>query len=168
MIINSLKWIIVLTTIMVSGCTSTMKFNNNLTKSVPSPHTASIKVSRSSSWLAGAHVIGIQDSTIKIGELGPGGELSWNREAGYVAIITSFGSYTPTHVLIFPVEAGKSYELKTEIHSGVRCSSNPVNFPQNSVVFEKLVESRDTPLNDSWKTELARLNSQPEGLGSGF
>ena len=143
---------------MVTGCASTMKFNNNLTKATSSPNAATIKVSRSSSWAAGAPVFGIQDGTTKIGELGPGGELTWYREPGYVAIITSLGSYSPSHVIIFPVEAGKTYELSTHMHFGRLMSSAPDNFSKNIIVYEKMAESEDTPLNNSWADELAKLN----------
>ena len=159
------KLIIVVSAVfLVSGCANTMKFNNNLTKATSSPNTATIKVSRSSSWLAGAHVFGIQDGTTKIGELGPGGELTWYREPGYVAIITSFGSYTPTHVIIFPVEASKKYELSTHQHLGRRMSSAPDNFSKDIIVYERMEESGDTPLNNSWIEELAKLNAKKSDI----
>ena len=140
------------------GCASTVKYNNSLTKNAISQNNATIKVSRSSSYIGGAIACGISDGTTKIGELGPGGELVWSRPPGYIALITGRYSFSPTHVIIFPVKAGKTYELSTSVIWGARFSSAPDNFSKDIIVYEMLAESSSDEIPDTWKSELKKLD----------
>lgn len=142
------------------GCTGTAKFDNSFTQNQASLDKATIKVIRSGSWVGGAVPAGVQDGTTKIGVLGPGGELKWYRDPGYVAVIASRAGNEPTHVVIFLAEAGKTYSLATEIHYAGRFTLEPKNFPKELIVYELKSESADIPLPDVWKIELSKLSKQ--------
>lgn len=145
---------------ILSGCAGTVKFDNDLTKIQSSPDKTTIKVRRSGSWAGGAISAGVQDATTKIGELGPGGELVWSRQPGYVAVVATRAGNEPTHVVIFPAEAGKTYSLLTTIHYAGRFTIEPEDFPKELIAYELKSESADAPLPDAWKIELNRLSKQ--------
>ena len=142
------------------GCAGTMKFNNSLTQNQASPDKATITVIRPNSSIGGAIPAGIQDGIINIGTLGSGGELTWHREPGYVAVIASSALNRPTHVVIFNAEAGKTYSLTTKIYWGAYFTIEPANFSKDLIVYELKSESPDRPIPDVWKIELSRLSAK--------
>lgn len=143
------------------GCAGTVRFDNSLTQNQASADKTTIKVIREEGFREGSAVpAGIQDSTIKIGTLGPGGELTWYRDPGYVAAIVSFNGALPTHVVIFNAEAGKTYILTPKIYWGGRFILEPVNFPKDLIVYELKTESTGKHIPDVWKFELKKLSKQ--------
>jgi len=134
--------------LFTSACAGTTKIDNGLTRKLPSSDRATITVKRSGSWVGGAVPAVIQDGTTKIGNLGPSGELTWSREPGYIALVTS-----GLHVLIFPVEEGKSYVLSTRLIGGWGFYCEPKNFDREMIVYESKAESQREGLSDDWKRE---------------
>jgi len=146
----------------ILGCAGTVKYDNAFTQANASSNSVKIKVRRSGSWVGGIRTAGIQDGTTKIGLLGPSGELAWSRKPGYVAIITSEQGIVPKHVIIFPVEAGKTYSLVAKLIGGWGFYSKPENFGKELIAYEEKEESEKFGLSDYWKEKLASLSSQYE------
>ena len=145
---------------ILAGCASTAKFNSKLTRNSTSAELATIEVCRTSGWLGGAFTAGIQDSVTPLGELAPGGCLTWHREPGYVAIVNTLQSVEPMHVIIFKAEAGKKYSLASRTRGGWGFYTEPDDFPKELIVYEREAESKIKYLDDSWKAELAKLNKK--------
>jgi hypothetical protein len=156
---NKLRLLLVFISFL-SACCSTAKFNNTLTRNELTPQNAIIKVNRSSTWVGGAIPIGIQDALTNIGELGPGGELTWSRSPGYLALVTSIASINTTHVIIFFAEAGKTYSFEMEMFAGGRSKLHPINVSKDKIVYEFFSESYKEPIPDElWKTKFEKLSN---------
>src|SRR5208337_323638 len=122
----------------LSGCASTVKTSDVPTPNQMSPGQATIKIIRTCTPLGAAVFVAIQDGGKIIGNVAPCGELTWDHEAGYAAIITNtefdFSTLIPSHVLIFPVQTGKTYILRVKSSpSGFYCE--PENFEKNVVAY---------------------------------
>ena len=159
MTIRCMKMLLIVVVMTGFGCASTVKYDNTLTQKQLSHSTATIKVRRTCSIAGAAGPIGIQDDIAKIGRLGRCGELTWSREPGYVAVFAGFGgagydgdNIPPTEVLIFPVEAGKTYSLVTSLFD-----LQPDNFAQELIVYEEKVVMGKLTITGYWETILKQL-----------
>jgi hypothetical protein len=151
--------IISLTLVLLFGCTSTLQRTKNLARGKPLSELAEITVIRSSSWLGGANPFGIRDNDTAIGVLGPGGELTWFRPAGYMALEALNSNITPTHVLIVRVEAGKKYSFKTNFKVGGVVTLDPVD--ETIIVYELVADSINKSVNYvQWKHKLEQLTTE--------
>jgi hypothetical protein len=132
----------------LAGCVSTKNIQSEYSLNQQFlPTKATIKVRRSG-ISGGAVGAVIQDGVAKIGSLGVWGDLAWSHDPGNIAVVAGNEHVGPTHVLVFPVEAGKTYKLKTVIHWGGRFSLEPENFPNELVVYEKAADSGYSNISD--------------------
>lgn len=171
--------IICLIIVILSGCqgTATVKFNSSLTRDSNCTGKATISINRELKHRNYGVSAIINDSDIIIGEIGPGGNLSWCRPPGYIALLSSptipvsrhHLSYwsKPTHLIIFPVEAGKTYSLSTDFQTNlgsIFALVEPDNFPKDTIKYEAFAEKARfstegyAPISDTvWKEELNKL-----------
>lgn len=130
-----------------------------------SPGSATITVKRSGGMLGGASTAGIQDGSTRIGILGPGGQLTWHRDPGYVALVTLSECVSPTHVLIFRAEAGKTYTVGLEFVTGGGHRFTSESFGRDVIVGEwksKDVQLGRNSMSSAWVEKFRML--EPERL----
>ena len=145
---------------ILCSCAPTIKFNNSYTRNEISQDYVTINVHRICGSKAGAFAIGIQDGNKNIGEIGPDGELTWRRPAGYVALIASTQGIYLTHAIIFRAEAGKTYSFSAELAWSNVCAYIYADNPSDtSIIYKEETSNFRKEISDKWKSELVRLKS---------
>jgi hypothetical protein len=156
---------IILATLLfiISGCgASSVRYKSDLTSSLTSSEKATIRLSRPSGFAAKFVATDVNDGMTKIGLLGPGDELVWTREPGYVAINIGIQGNT-THAIIFPVEAGKTYSMITNFHMPSWFWIEPDNFRKEIIVYDLKADGTEGAngiFDGFWKLELKRLSAK--------
>src|SRR5262245_46760826 len=67
---------------LIDGCAATNQFVPRPRNDLPPPGKAIIRVQRPSGGLGSGRAVTVRDNGTPIGELGPGGELAWERPGG--------------------------------------------------------------------------------------
>jgi hypothetical protein len=153
-----------LVTALLTGCaTATTVCPLSPRALTNSPGSATITVKRSGSILGGASTAGIQDGSTRIGILGPGGQLTWHRDPGYVALVTLSECVSPSHVLIFHAEADKTYTVNLEFVTGGGHRFVPEGFAKDIIVGEwksKDVQLGRHSMSDAWVEKFRMLEAE--------
>jgi hypothetical protein len=94
----------------------------------------------------------IEDGSTPIAALGDGGKVTWRREPGYAALVTSSMA-----AMIFPVEAGKTYTLEVKFNGFWGWYLEPLDFKKNLIIGEWRTSDRYFGLTNAWKDKYMNL-----------
>lgn len=110
----------VLTLVLSVGCASTFQRVSTPNLSKIDQNSAIIRVTRSSSIVGAAIPIQVNDGSLVVGDLGPGGELVWKRHAGHLNLTgTGAGWKLKNNTEIsMPVNGGNLYDFSAEMGFG--------------------------------------------------
>ena len=98
--------------LLIDGCAATNQFVPRPRNDLPPPGKAIIRVQRPSGGLGSGRSVTVRDDGTPIGDLGPGGELAWERPGGSatLSLAPSWMSVREDNPpLTVTVEAGKTY-----------------------------------------------------------
>ena len=147
--------------LVLTGCTYMTKYDNSLTRAEITSDVAKLRVIGPN----GFHGVNVQisDGDDPIGEFNKEGELSWAHQPGYAALIAATvfpKTFTQKHVLVFKVDAGKTYSFHVETSMGPSASVVPDDNQVIPILYEEFVGRSSAAITDEWKKILAKHSSE--------